>query len=480
VTRSFAAVDLGASNGRVMVAEVGPDSLEMLEVHRFPNDAVSSLDGLRWNTAGLYRETLAGLRAAARVTPDLLSVGVDSWAVDYALLDRSGELLEEPYHYRDGRSSRGVAALHALIKKERLYERTGLQFLPFNTIYQLAAARGTAALAAARTLLLIPDLFGYWLTGVTSAEMTNASTTGLLDARTHTWALDLVGELEIRASILPTLSQPGETLGILLPDVRRATGLAESTTVMHVGSHDTASAVAAAPAETQDFAYVSSGTWSLVGVELDRPILTEESRAANFTNELGVDGRICYLRNVMGLWILQESLRAWQRSGASEDLDVVLAAAAEEAPGGPVIDVDDPILIAPGDMPERVAELCRQSGGATPRSRSALVRCILDSLAAAYARAIRDAARLSGASPRVVHVIGGGSQNRFLCQLTADACGLPVIAGPVEATAIGNVLVQARAHGTVTGDLEALRALVRRTQPLEVYEPRSTRASRSA
>ncbi|MDQ2912590.1 MAG: rhamnulokinase [Chloroflexota bacterium] len=477
---SLAAVDLGASSGRVMVAEVGPDSLDMVEVHRFPNDPVSSPDGLRWNISGLYRETLAGLRAAARVSPNLLSVGVDSWAVDYALLDLAGQLLEEPYHYRDGRTARGVAAVHALIKKERLYERTGLQFLPFNTIYQLAAAGGTAALAAASTLLLIPDLFGYWLSGVTSAEMTNASTTGLVDARTHRWALDLVGELGIRASILPTLSQPGQILGSLLPALGRETGLAETTVVTHVGSHDTASAVAAVPAESPDFAYVSSGTWSLVGVELERPILTEASRAANFSNELGVDGRIRYLRNVMGLWILQESLRAWQRSGTAEDLDVVLAAAGEEAPGGPVIDVDDPILIAPGDMPERLSELCRRSGGATLRSRSALVRCILDSLAAANARAIRDASRLSGVSPRVVHVIGGGSQNRLLCQLTADACGLPVFAGPVEATAIGNVLVQARAHGIITGDLEALRVLVRRTQPLEVYQPRSIRASRSA
>lgn len=478
---SVVAVDLGASSGRVVLGRVGSGTLELEEVHRFPNEAVALPDALHWDALGLYREVLAGLARVAHVERDVASVGVDSWAIDYALLDGDGRLLGNPYAYRDPRAARGVEHVHARVAAERLYERTGVQFLPFNTIYQLAASLGTAELDAAATLVLMPDLIGYWLSGVRLAEATNASTTGLFDVSTRGWATDLVEAVGLPSRILPGLRVPGDRLGGLRPAVREATGLPATTELTLVGSHDTASAVVGVPAEDDRFAYISCGTWALVGVELDGPILTDESRAANFTNEGGVDGRIRFLRNVTGLWLLQESIRAWERAGSTEDRDALVGAAAALPAGGSIIDPDDPLFLAPGDMPARIAEACRAGGQPVPSSRPAVVRCILDSLALAFARTLRDAVRLSDRDVRVVHLVGGGSRNELLCQLTADACGLPVVAGPVEATAIGNVLVQARAHGFVGGDLGALRALVRTTRPLGRFEPRlATRASREA
>lgn len=465
------AVDLGAASGRVMVGVAGPGRLELHEVHRFPNDPVSLPDGLHWDALRLHHEILEGLRRAGRADRELQSVGIDSWGVDYGLLDAEGRLLGNPHHYRDPRTTAGVQVVHARIPHERLYARNGLQFMPFNSIYQLAASRGTFELDAAASMLLTPDLIGYWLTGAIGAEETMASTTGLLDARDRTWALDLLDELELPRTILPPLARPGEIVGALRDDVLEETGLPSSVHLTHVGSHDTASAVVAVPAEGSDFAYISSGTWSLVGVELDAPVLTEASRLAQFTNERGVDDRVRYLRNVMGLWLLQESLRAWERAGTAEDLGALLEAAAGLPTGGPRIEPNDGEFLVPGDMPARIVEACRRSDQPAPASRPALVRCILDSLAVAYARAIDDARRLSGRDIRIVHVVGGGSRNVLLCQLTADACGLPVVAGPVEATALGNVLVQARAHRHLTGDIESLRALVRATHPLKRFEP---------
>ena len=468
---SVAAVDLGASSGRVIVGHVGPHTLQLEEVHRFPNDPVELPEGLRWDALGQYREVLLGLRIAARRGAAPTSIGVDTWGVDGGLLDADGALLGAPVHYRDGRHEHGVTAVHARMPHDVLYQRNGLQHLPFNTVYQLMAARSSASFAVARTFLLMPDLFTYWLTGVSAAERTNASTTGLVDPRTREWAWDLMDGLEIPRGLFPPLRDPGTELGRIRSEVAASTGLPEGTNVTLVGSHDTASAVVAVPASHEQYAYISSGTWSLVGLELDRPILSEASRAANFTNEGGVDGRVRFLRNVMGLWLLQESLRTWESAGTAEHLELLLAAAAALPAGGPLIDPDDGSFLAPGDMPARIEDACRRTDQPVPTSRPALVRCILDSLAAAYARAIADAQRLSGRQVTVVHVVGGGSLNEPLCQLTADACELPVIAGPVEATAIGNVLVQARSRGVIDGDLEALRALVRDTHDLRVYTP---------
>ena len=466
-----AAVDLGASSGRVMVGRVAPDELELREVHRFPNEPVRLPDGLHWDVLRLYREVLGGLREAARAD-GLASVGVDSWGVDFGLVDEAGSLLGDPYHYRDWRGSAAVDAVHAVIPPAELYARTGLQFLPFNTIYQLAAARGTPALAAAGSMLLIPDLIGFWLSGRRVSEVTNASTTALLDVRRRTWDSELIEAIGLPARICTTLGAPGDVVGPLRDEVRAETGVSPGTELVLVGSHDTASAVVGVPAVEGDFAYVACGTWGLVGVELDAPVLSEASRLGNFTNEGGVDGRIRYLRNVMGLWLLQESLRTWELEGSAEDLPSLLVAAGTLPAGGPVIDPDDPSFLPPGDMPSRIAAACRRLDQAIPATRPALVRCILDSLAGAFGRAVHDAARLSGRSVDVVHLVGGGARNELLCQLTADACELPVMAGPVEATALGNVLVQARALGLLSGDLETLRALVRATQDIRRFEPR--------
>ena len=458
-----AAVDLGAASGRVMTAQVGLDMLELAEVARFPNVPVQVGGTLHWDVLRLYQGVLDGLRAAGPVD----SIGIDSWAVDFGLLDADGRLLGNPVHYRDARTDGVMDQVLQQVSAQRLYATTGLQLLPFNTVFQLVAARDTAQLAAARTLLLIPDLLAYWLTGEIGSERTNSSTTQLLDVRSGEWSTELATELGIRAGLLPPLRDPGEAIGRLLPE----TGL-EPMAVTAVGSHDTASAVVGVPADGERFAYLSCGTWSLVGVELDHPVLTDDSRAANFTNEAGVDGTVRYLRNVMGLWLLQECLRTWEDA----DLSRLLRAAAEAPAFRSVVHADDPVFLPPGDLPARIAAACVHLGQEPPRSRAETVRCVLDSLALAHRAALLDAQRLSGRDADVLHIVGGGARNELLCQLTADACGLPVLAGPVEATALGNVLVQARALGAAGADLASLRALVRATQRTRRYEPRGSTA----
>jgi rhamnulokinase len=459
----FAAVDLGASSGRVMVAEVGAGRLALTEVARFPNGPVRLRDTLHWDVLALYRGILDGLRAAG----PLDAVGIDSWGVDYGLLDATGALLGNPVHHRDARTDGVPERLHATIPAPQLYATTGVQVLPINTIYQLVAAAGTPQLAAATDLLLVPDLLGYWLTGERRAEVTNSSTTGLLDVRKRDWSTEVITRAGIDPGLFASLIEPGERIGELAPHVLAETGIAGPIPLVAVGSHDTASAVVGVPADGERFAYISCGTWSLVGVELPAPVLSEESRAANFSNELGVDGTVRYLRNVMGLWLLQECLRAWPDA----DLGELLAAAARVPAFRAVIDAGDPEYLAPGDMPARIADACRRLGQDPPRDRAETVRCVLDSLALAHRRTVREAMVLSGREVEVVHVVGGGARNALLCQLTADACGLPVVAGPVDATALGNALVQARALGAVQGDLTALRGLLRTTQQLTRYEP---------
>jgi len=468
---TLAAVDLGASSGRVMAARVGPDRLDLHEAHRFPNRPVRLGGTLHWDVLALYAGVLDGLRAAGRDGGRLDGVGIDSWAVDYGLLDDDGALLGNPVHYRDARHETAVPAVHAAVPPDELYRINGLQHLPFNTVFQLAAARGTAQFGAARRLLLVPDLLAHWLTGEVGAEVTNASTTGLLDATTQQWAEELLDRLRLPRSLFPPLRRPGERLGELTAAVLEETGLTGPLPVTAVGSHDTASAVVGVPAATDRFAYISCGTWSLVGVELDKPVLTEESRAAGFTNELGVDGTVRYLHNVMGLWLLQESQRTWAARGLPVDLPDLLAAAAQVPAFTAVVDADDPRFLPPGDMPARIAQACARTGQTPPQSQAETARCILDSLALAYRRTVRRAAELSGRDVEVVHLVGGGARNTLLCQLTADACGLPVLAGPVEAAALGNALVQARAGGVLSGGLAEMRSLLRHTQDVRHYLP---------
>lgn len=476
----FAAVDIGASSGRVILGRVtageiaggtgGENSVALEVVHRFPNGVVEIDGGLRWDFNTLFAEVLTGLAAAATVAGEraetITSIGIDTWAVDYGLVNKAGKLIAQPFSYRDDRSRTAVEPVHRKLDPARLYQTTGLQFLQFNTIYQLASEPDLDGLQA----LLIPDLIAFLLTGQRRTEATNASTTGLFDAVAGEWATEFLTALGLPKNLFPPLIQPGETVGTLLSDVARRTGLPAETRVVAVGSHDTASAVAAVPAETEDFAYISSGTWSLVGVELRRPVLTEASRAANFTNERGVDGTTRYLRNVGGLWLLSECQRTWAQQGYRPPIGALLHSAAALRQGGPQINADDPYFIAPDNMPERIRAAVRATGAVLSDQPAAIVRCILDSLAAGYARTVADAERLAGVAVGVVHIVGGGSQNKLLCQLTAEATGKPVIAGPAEATALGNILVQARAAGAINGGLPELRAAVRGSLQLEVYQ----------
>ncbi|MFD5112631.1 rhamnulokinase family protein [Streptomyces sp. NPDC058391] len=477
----FAAVDLGASSGRVMVGHVsgrGAGTLRLQEVHRFPNRPVRTAGTLHWDILSLYGGALDGLRAAgASAGRAPVSIGIDTWAVDYGLLDASGALLGNPVHYRDTRTEGEAAKVAAVLPPPALYAATGLQYLPFNTLYQLTAAQGSAVLGAANRLLLIPDLIAYWLTGEAGTELTNASTTQLIDPRTRDWSRPVADALGIDLTLFAPLRGPGAPAGHLLPDVLAETGLTGPVPVTAVGSHDTASAVAAVPASGDRFAYIATGTWSLAGLELDSPVLTEESRRANFTNELGVDGTVRYLRNIMGLWLLQECLRTWEAEGVPQRLDRLLREAADVPGLRSFVDADDPVFLAPGDMPRRIADACRRSGRPAPAGPAGVTRCVLDSLALAHRRAVEDAQRLSGRAVDTVHIVGGGARNDLLCRLTADACGLPVVAGPAEAAALGNVLVQARAAGTVRGDLSDLRALLCGTLAPRRYEPAGDRGA---
>jgi rhamnulokinase len=468
---TVAAVDLGASSGRVMVGRVESDRLELEEAHRFANIPVEARGTLHWDILSLFRGVLDGLRAAGRGGHDLAGIGIDSWAIDYGLLDSEGNLLGNPVHYRDPRTGGVMAKVLDIVPADELYRTTGIQQLPFNTLYQLVAATKTPQLRAADTLLQIPDLIAYWLTGEIGAEATNASTTQLYDVRTRRWATDLMERLGLPVRVFPELREPGDPAGRLLPRVAEQTGLPTGTPVIAVGSHDTASAVVGVPARGERFAYISCGTWALVGLELDGPVLSEASRLANFTNEGGVDGRIRYLRNVMGLWLLQESMRWWEATGSAVDLSALLAEAARVPAFAALVDPDRPEFLSPGDMPARIAAACRRTEQSVPDTPAQLVRCILDSLAVAFRRTVREAQELSGHEIDVVHLVGGGVRNGLLCQLTADACNRPVLAGPVEAASLGNALVQARTLGAIDGGLAELRALITHTHVLSRYEP---------
>ncbi|MCG7287496.1 rhamnulokinase [Cellulomonas sp. ACRRI] len=482
---SLVAVDLGASSGRVLAGRLEAGRLTTHEAGRFPNRPVRAGGRLHWDVLALWAGVQDGLRAAARAHGPVASVGIDTWAVDYGLLDAHGDLLGNPVHYRDGRTAGAADAFARLLDPAAHYAATGSQVQPFNTVYQLLAAGSAAGSAtsprAADRLLLVPDLLGRWLSGTEATEVTNASTTGMLDPATRRWSPAVLDALaaspagDVRRLLAP-LVEPGTVLGPVLAgadglDGRDGLDGLDGAVHVAVGSHDTASAVAAVPIGDAPAAWISSGTWSLVGVELPAPVLTPAGRAANFTNELGVAGTVRYLRNVAGLWLLQESLRCWADAGAPQDLTTLLAAAADVPALRTVVDVDDPAFAPPGDMPARIAAAARRTGQPVPERPAEVARCVLDSLALAYRRAVRQAASLSGRDVRVVHVVGGGARNALLCRLTAEATGLPVVAGPVEATAIGNLLTQALALGELSGGLTAVREVVRASSELVTHRP---------
>lgn len=467
------AVDLGAESGRVVVGDLGEGRFALTTVHRFANAPVALPDGLHWDIVHLYRNILAGLEAAAALAgPDISSVGIDSWAIDYGLLDGAGHLLGLPYSYRDSRTDGVAARVAATVPPSAQYARTGIAHLPFNTIYQLAAqARaGDVALAQAHTLLLIPDLLHFWLTGERATEYTNATTTAALGLD-GAWATDLLAPLGIPTHLLLPPSAPGTVLGGLRRAVCDASGLTRARVILPA-THDTASAVVAMPAtERRSAAYISSGTWSLLGLELDQPVATPAAHMAGFTNEGGVQGTYRFLTNIMGLWLLQECRRSWARAGHDWSYSELTAHAQTIASPRVVIHVDHPAFLHPADMPTALAEYLAATGQVVPEHPFLLVRAILDNLALAYRLALLRAEQASGERVRTIYVLGGGAQNALLCQMTADACARPVVAGPAEATAMGNVLVQAMGLG-VLPDLPAARALVRSSTEMLTYTPR--------
>ena len=468
---AYAAVDLGAESGRVVLGRFAGGRATLEEVHRFANRPVRLPDGLRWNPLALFSSALEGLAAAAG-RGRLQGIGVDSWGVDYALLDGRDRVLGLPFHYRDPRTRGMVDEAHRLIDRGELYAVTGIQTMPINTIFQLLADRGSPALAAAERIALIPDLFNLWLTGVASNESTIASTTGLLDARSGTWARSVVERLGLPPrAFAGDPVEPGATLAPALAHHEGAGGVP----VHVVAGHDTASAFAAAPLRSAGAAILSSGTWSLLGVELDAPRLGARAAGFNLTNERGVGGTIRLLRNVMGLWLVQECRRQW----AGPDYDELHRLAEAAAPDVPLFDPDDDAFIAPGDMPARIAAACRATGQAAPLAPGDVVRSILTSLACKYRVVLERIEQVSGRSVDIVHVIGGGARNRLLCRLTADILGRPVLAGPVEATALGNVLVQALATGEL-GSLAELREVAAASAEPELYEPGEDREAAEA
>jgi rhamnulokinase len=467
---SFAAVDLGASSGRVILGSVSKDLIEYEEVHRFGNGPVARGDGLYWDIDLLKGNVMQGLSKLAG--HEVVSVGVDSWAVDYGLIDHSGKLIRDPRHYRDERNLRGVQVVEGKLSFAELYAQVGLQFLPFNSLYQLAVDQSeqSALLDKSDKALLIPDLFNFWLCGSKVTERTNASTTGLLDPIVKNWHSGLINTLGLQERLLGEVVSEGTILGSVNQETFSVAGLKPATKVVTVGSHDTASAFVAVPSTKPGSLFISSGTWSLLGVELDEPVLTEAAQKANFTNEGGVDGRVRFLKNVTGLWLLQESVREWRATGKKHQIAQLVAQAAE-LPKRSVIDVNHERFVAPGDMPKKIQDICRESGQWVPETEAEIVRTVIDSLVEKYVSVIAELETLTKTKIERIHIVGGGSQNDLLNQLTANATGLEVLAGPVEATAIGNLVVQARTAGVLSGTLENLRSLIARNFEIKSFQP---------
>ncbi len=467
----FAAADLGASSGRVILGRLEDGKITLEETARFKNGPVKHEDGIHWDSQHLFNSIVGGLRKAQELSGGRLeSVGVDTWGVDYGRLDENDELLEEPWHYRDDRTENFEEFFEKMPPRD-LYAASGLQVQPFNTVFQFAADTDAEGWDKTETVLFTPDLISFWLSGEKNAEVTIASTSGLLDPQTRQWSDVVVDHVEKTygvpaGEVLANLVEPGTIVG------ETKEGLLETPIkVVAVPSHDTASAVVSVPARNSNFAFISSGTWSLVGLELDQPVLTEESESANFTNELGADKTVRYLQNVMGLWVHNECRRTWAEQGRDMEINEQFARALELPALEVVVDINDERLFPPGDMPARLIEIAAETGQTLEDDPVAITRCVMDSLALAYRNAINLEQDLAGRQVEAVHIVGGGSKNGELCQLTAEATRLPVIAGPTEGTALGNLLVQARACGYIDGGLEALRDVSRASVDLKEYRP---------
>jgi rhamnulokinase len=475
MTTKLIAVDLGAESGRVVVGHLIQNQVKLEELHRFNNGPVRVLDSLQWNLLRLWSEIKLGLTKAAKAYgKSLAGVGLDTWGVDFGLLAADDTLLGNPYHYRDSRTNGMMEAAFEIVPRKEIFQRTGIQFMQLNTLYQLLAMVRTNAptLRVAKSILLMPDLLHFWLSGRKANEFSIATTSQCFDPRAGDWAREMLEKLAIPSQIFGEIVQPGTILDQLRPAVAEETGC-PSIPVITPGSHDTASAVAAVPARGKDYVYLSSGTWSLIGVEVQEPVINDQTLEANLTNEGGVNRTIRLLKNIMGLWLVQECRREWARVDQPFSYDELTEMAATAPAFGPLVNPSDPSFLAPGDMPARIQTFCRDSGQVVPESRGEIVRCALESLALEYRRITEVLAHLVGRQLGTVHIVGGGSKNRLLNQFTADATGRSVVAGPVEATAIGNILVQALALGQINS-LQEGREMVRCSFNVEAFEPRDS------
>jgi rhamnulokinase len=478
--RNFLAFDLGAESGRALLGTLEGGRLRLEEKHRFLNP-VGRINGhLHWNLLAQWEELKTGLRKSvgdARGSgraPPIHGLGVDTWGVDFGLLGRDGDVLANPFHYRDTRTDGVMERTFARVPRERIFQATGIQFMGINSLYQLLAMQEARSqlLECAQTLLFIPDLFNYLFTGLPKSEFSIASTSQMLDPRTRTWATGLLQELALPARIFPEIVPSGTVIGPLHADVAKECGVGRIP-VIAPGTHDTASAVAAVPATegANDWCYISSGTWSLMGVELPEPLIYEKSLAYNYTNEGGVAGTIRFLKNIMGLWPVQECRRQWQREGYDHSYSELAQMAGRAKPFVAAVDLDHKPIALPGDMPHKIEQFCQHTRQTVPSARGEVVRTLLESLALSYRKTLEGMEDVLGHRINVIHVVGGGSQNELLNQMTADACGRTVLAGPVEATAIGNILVQAMATGDVKS-LADLRQIVRDSFEVKKYEPK--------
>lgn len=460
IAKTVLAVDLGAESGRVMAVRYTGSTLRLEELHRFPNTTVSVNGTLYWDFLRLWHDIQAGIANGKPLQP--VSIGVDTWGVDFGLLDARGDLIGNPVHYRDRRTDGMQERVFARIERAQVFEQTGIQFMPINTLYQLMSLveQPSPQLAIAHTFLTAPDLLNYWLTGAQVCEFTNATTTQLFNPRTGTWAAELIDAVGIPARIFPPIVQPGTRLGAY-----------DGMQVIAPACHDTGSSVAGVPTQTASYAYISSGTWSLVGLEVAAPVINAAALAANVTNEGGVAGTYRLLKNVMGLWIVQQCRATWAAQGHSYSYADLVQLAAAAPPLRALIDPNDGRFLPPGDHPSLVQTLCVECEQPVPATHGAIIRCVLESLALAYRDVLHTLDMLAGHTTEVIHVVGGGARNALLCQMTADATGLPVVAGPVEATVLGNALVQLIALGELRDVAEA-RQLVATMGDLQRYEPR--------